>query len=375
MTRWVLHVDLDQFLAAVEQLRRPELRGRPVVVGGNGDPSSRTVVATASYEAREFGIRSGMPMRLAARRCPEAVFLPADNPTYEAASEEVMAVLREFDVVVEVIGWDEAFLQWDSADATEDAGEDATHEPETLAREVQAAVRARTHLSCAVGIGDNTLRAKMATGFAKPGGVHRITAANWFATFGDSPTGVLHGIGTKTERKLAELGIHTVTQLAESSPTAVGERLGPRMGPYYVSLGRGMGRTEMEGAPYVPRSRSRETTYDENIDDWPRVLAEVAALSARVSADVAEEGRDVARVGVKVRYVPFLTTTRSRTLDAPTRDPAVLEAAALEVAGWFRRDRPIRLLGVKAEFAEAAEVSGGGGTLPTPREPPSEETP
>ncbi|GAA4542619.1 DNA polymerase IV [Pseudonocardia xishanensis] len=362
MTRWVLHVDLDQFLAAVEQLRRPELRGRPVVVGGNGDPSSRTVVATASYEAREFGIHSGMPMRLAARRCPDAVFLPADNPTYEAASEEVMAVLREFDVVVEVIGWDEAFLQWDGTD------------PEALADEVRAAVRARTHLSCAVGIGDNTLRAKMATGFAKPGGVHRITAHNWFATFGDSPTGVLHGIGTKTERKLAELGIHTVTQLAEASPTAVGERLGPRMGPYYVSLGRGMGRTEMEGAAYVPRSRSRETTYDQDIDDWTRVLAEISALSVRVSADVADEGRDVARVGVKVRYAPFLTTTRSRTLDSPTRDPAVLEAAALEVAGWFRRDRPIRLLGVKAEFAE---VSVGGGTLPTisERGTRSEETP
>jgi DNA polymerase-4 len=343
VTRWVLHVDLDQFLAAVEQLRRPELRGRPVVVGGNGDPASRTVVATASYEAREFGVRSGMPMRLAARRCPAAVFLPADNPTYEAASEEVMAVLRELggretSLVVEVIGWDEAFLQWDG------------EEPEAFARTVQAEVRARTHLSCAVGIGDNTLRAKMATGFAKPGGVYRITAHNWFATFGDSPTGVLHGIGVKTERKLAELGIHTVRELAESSPSRVGERLGPRMGPYYVSLGRGTGRTEMEGAPYVPRSRSRETTYDTNIEEWERVLAEISALSARVATDVAVEDRDVARVGVKVRYAPFLTTTRSRTLDEPTRDPAVLEAAALEVVGWFRRDRPIRLLGVKAEF-------------------------
>lgn len=343
--RWVLHVDLDQFLAAVEVRRRPELAGLPVIVGGNGDPSSRTVVATASYEARAFGVRSGMPMRLAARRCPDAVFLPADNPAYEAASAEVMAVLRECGrddggggVVVEVIGWDEAFLQWDGSG------------PERLADEVRAAVHARTHLSCAVGIGDNTLRAKMATGLAKPGGVHRITAHNWFATFGDSPTGALHGIGPKTERKLAELGIHTVTQLAESSPTAVGERLGPRMGPYYVSLGRGMGRTEMEGAAYVPRSRSRETTYDTDIEDWARIRTEVAALAARVATDVAEEGRAVARVGVKVRYRPFLTTTRSRTLDSPTRDPAVLEAAALEVVDRFRRDRPVRLLGVKAEF-------------------------
>ncbi|WP_344417080.1 DNA polymerase IV [Pseudonocardia ailaonensis] len=341
MTRWVLHVDLDQFLAAVEQRRHPELAGRPVVVGGNGDPASRTVVATASYEAREFGVHSGMPMRLAARRCPQAVFLPADNPAYEAASEEVMAVLRGFAVVVEVIGWDEAFLQWDGDD------------PEALAAEVRAEVRARTGLSCATGIGDNTLRAKMATAFAKPGGVHRITAGNWFATFGTEPTGVLHGIGTKTERKLAELCIHTVAQLAESSPTAVGERLGPRMGPYYVSLGRGMGRTEMEATPWVPRSRSRETTFDVNLENWTAVLAEIRVLSARVSGDVEAEGRDVARVGVKVRYAPFLTRTRSLTLPAPTRDPAVLEAAALEVAGWFPHDRPVRLLGVRAEFTPA----------------------
>jgi DNA polymerase-4 len=340
VTRWVLHVDLDQFLAAVEQLRHPELAGRPVVVGGNGDPAARTVVATASYEAREVGVHSGMPMRLAARRCPDAVFLPADNPAYEAASEEVMAVLREFPVVVEVIGWDEAFLQWDGDD------------PEALARGIQTEVRARTRLSCAVGIGDNTLRAKMATGFAKPGGVHRITAHNWFATLGDRPTEALHGIGTKTARKLAELSIHTVAQLAEASPTAVGERLGPRMGPYYVSLGRGMGRTEMEASPYVPRSRSRETTYPANLEDWTAVLAEVSALSARVAEDVAAEGRDVARVGVKVRYAPFLTRTRSTTLPAPTRDPAVLEAAALEVAGWFRQDRAVRLLGVRAEFVD-----------------------
>ena len=339
MTRWVLHVDLDQFLAAVEQRRRPELRGRPVVVGGNGDPASRTVVATASYEAREFGVRSGMPMRLAVRRCPDAVVLPADNPAYEAASAEVMAVLRTLPVLVEEIGWDEAFLQWD--------GED----PESFARAVQAAVRARTTLSCAVGIGDNTLRAKMATGFAKPGGVHRITAHNWFATFGDSPTGALHGIGVRTERKLAELGIHTVTELAEASPTRVGERLGPRMGPYYVSLGRGMGRTELEVAPHVPRSRSRETTFDENIEDWSRVRVEIGALCARVAADVAAEDRDVTRVGVKVRFAPFRTVTRSRTLDAPTRDAAVLAAAALEVVERVRRDRPVRLLGVRAEFA------------------------
>ena len=131
VTRWVLHVDLDQFIAAVEMLRRPELRGRPVVVGGDGDPTKRGVVSTASYQARAHGVHSGVPLRVAARRCPDAVFLPVDRDAYDAASAQVMATLRSFDAVVEVLGWDEAFLGVD------------TDDPEALARSVQA----RVHLS------------------------------------------------------------------------------------------------------------------------------------------------------------------------------------------------------------------------------------
>ena len=141
---WVLHVDLDQFIAAVEVLRRPELAGQPVVVGGHGDPTRRGVVATASYAAREYGVRSGMPLRTAARRCPDAVFLPADNPAYKAASEDVMAVLRSFGpsagAVVEIMGWDEAFVGV------------TTDGPEGLARRIQEAVHTQTRLSCSVGV-------------------------------------------------------------------------------------------------------------------------------------------------------------------------------------------------------------------------------
>lgn len=335
---WVLHVDLDQFLAAVEILRRPELAGRPVVVGGRGEVTDRAVVATASYEARAFGVRSGMPLRQAARRCPDAVFLPADNAAYGEASAQVMAVLREFDVVVEVLGWDEAFLGSD--------GED----PEALAGAVQRAVRERTGLSCAVGIGDNTVRAKMATPFGKPGGIFRLTRYNWFALFGDRPPDALWGVGSRTARKLAELGITTVAQLAQTPPSWLAERLGPAMGPHFVALGRGIGRTEVVGTPWVARSRSRETTYPENLTSRDELRAAVAVLARRVAADVDAEGRAVARVAVKVRFAPFFTATRSATLPAPTTDPAVLEAAALEVLDRFDRDRPVRLLGVRAEF-------------------------
>ena len=177
MADWVLHVDLDQFLAAVEVLRRPELRGRPVVVGGDGDPTKRGVVSTASYEARAFGVRSGTPLRTALARCPDAVFLPVDRETYEDVSAQVMATLRSFDAVVEVLGWDEAFMGV------------RTDDPEAYARAVQDAVRAATGLECSVGIGQNKLQAKIATEYGKPAGTFRITDATWFTVLGAAATG------------------------------------------------------------------------------------------------------------------------------------------------------------------------------------------
>jgi DNA polymerase-4 len=336
---WVLHIDLDQFIAAVEILRRPELAGLPVVVGGAGDPTQRAVVATASYAAREHGVRSGMPMRTAAKRCPQAVFLPADNAHYEEASEEVMATLRGFtDLVVEVVGWDEAFLGAE------------TDDPEALAREVQAAVLAATRLSCSVGIGDNLLRAKLATEFGKPAGVFRLTTANWDEVMADRPTRALWGIGTRTARKLADRGITTVQELAAADPAAMAADLGPSLGPWYVQLGRGIGRARVEGTPWVRRSRSRETTFQENLTDWEHVRTEVAVLARRVATDLAADGRPAARMAVKVRFAPFSTYTRSATLAAPTDDPVRIEAAALDVLRLFTSRRPVRLLGVRAEF-------------------------
>ncbi|GAA0899040.1 DNA polymerase IV [Pseudonocardia zijingensis] len=343
MAYWVLHVDLDQFLAAVEVLRRPELAGRPVVVGGKGDPTQRAVVATASYEARAFGVRSGMPLRTAAKRCPDAVFLPADNAHYEEVSEEVMATLRDRPgVVVEVMGWDEAFVGAETGD------------PEALAAAIRSDVLERTRLRCCVGIGDNMLRAKLATGFAKPGageGVYRLTAANWAEVMHHRDTRALWGIGAKTARKLAERGITTVGELAAADPAALAAELGPALGPWYVQLGRGIGRVVVEGTPWVPRSRSHETTFQENLTEWEDVRIEVAALARRVAAEIAGAGRPAVRVAVKVRFAPFSTSTRSATLDAPTTDAERFAAAALDVLERFPSRRAVRLLGVRAEFA------------------------
>lgn len=335
---WILHVDLDQFIAAVEVARHPELRGRPVIVGGAGDPAQRAVVATASYEAREFGVQSGMPLRTAAKRCPDAVFLPVDKPAYEEVSERVMATLRTFPVVVEVMGWDEAFVGA------------STDDPEDLAARIRRAVRDETGMSCSVGIGDNKLRAKIATGFAKPAGVYRLTQDNWSEVMDDRPAEALWGIGRKTAKKLAELGVTTVGQLAAGDRDALAARFGPTMGPWLRILARGVGDREVSATPYVPRSRSRETTFQQNLTEPADIAREVAALARRVADDVVAEGRPAARVAVKIRFAPFITQTRSMTLPAPTSDADALAEAASAVLGRFEDGRPVRLLGVRAEF-------------------------
>jgi len=200
---WVLHVDMDQFIAAVEILRRPDLAGTPVIVGGRGDPSERAVVSTASYEAREHGVRSGMALKIAARRCPDAVFLPVDTPVYEAASRQVMDTLLAVPgAVVEVLGWDEAFVGIRADD------------PESVAHRIQDAVLGATRLHCSVGIGDTTIRAKVATDFGKPRGTFRLTRTNWLQVMGERPVDALWGVGPRTSARLGGLGIRTVRDLA-----------------------------------------------------------------------------------------------------------------------------------------------------------------
>jgi nucleotidyltransferase/DNA polymerase involved in DNA repair len=338
VTVWVLHVDLDQFIAAVEILRRPELRGRAVVVGGDGDPAKRGVVSTASYEAREHGVHSGLPMRTAARRLPDAVFLPVDREAYEAVSRDVMTALRGLGHVVEVMGWDEAFVAVDTAD------------PESVAREIQDQIKAATQLDCSVGIGENKLQAKLATGFGKPAGVFRLTLATWFEVLGARPPDALWGIGGKTARKLAGLGIDTVAGLAASDPAALAAAFGPTIGPWLVQTGRGLDGSPVTDEPYQARGHGREETFQENITDWAEVTAQIRRLAGQVAADLAAEERPAVRIIVKVRYAPFITFTRGHPLAAPTLDPAQIEDGALAALDRFADHRPVRLLGVRAEF-------------------------
>jgi DNA polymerase-4 len=397
---WVLHVDLDQFIAAVEVLRRPELAGLPVIVGGDGDPTKRGVVSTASYEARESGVGSGMALRLAKRKCPDAVFLPVDREAYDEASAAVMATLRSLEwggrpVVVEVLGWDEAFLaagprpgdQLDAggptgslgrgrpwagaaeelqAETVVEAGQgslptegkgalggshaDPLADPVRFAGHIRERVLAATRLHCSVGIGDNKLRAKIATDFGKPRGTWMLTADNWDEVMGDRPTTALWGIGSKTAKKLAALGIDTVDQLARSDARLLAAELGPTMGPWYHRIGRGVSDRVVSAEPWVPRAYGRETTFQEDLDDWDRIADEVRTLTRQVVKDIDKEGRPAARVGLKLRYRPFITISRSLTLPESSNDPEVLAEQAVSLLDRVEHDRPVRLLGVRLEM-------------------------
>ncbi|MDT5164257.1 MAG: polymerase [Mycobacterium sp.] len=337
--RWILHVDIDQFLASVELGRHPELLGLPVIVGGSGDPTeARKVVTCASYEAREFGVHAGMPLRTAARRCPDATFLPSDPEAYDAASEQVMALLRDLGHPVEVWGWDEAYLGADVED------------PDALAREIREVVASATGLSCSVGISDNKQRAKVATGFAKPAGIYTLTDSNWMTVMGDRPVDALWGVGPKTAKKLAGLDITTVWQLAHTDAELLTSTFGPRTGLWLLLLANGGGDDTVSSEPWVPRSRSHVVTFPQDLTDRAEMESAVTRLARRALSEVVAESRIVTRVAVTVRTNTFYTRTKIRKLDEPTTDAGVIAAAALRVLDLFQLDRPVRLLGVRLEL-------------------------
>jgi DNA polymerase-4 len=336
----VLHVDLDEFIAAVEVLRRPELADKPVVVGGDGDPTKRGVVSTANYVARRFGVGSAMPLRTAYKRVPDAVFLPVDEAAYLEASGRVMDVLRSFDdVVVQVLGWDEAFVGVSSAD------------PQGLARSMQERVLERTQLWCSIGVGDTKLRAKLASGFAKPRGVFMLTRENWSFVMDAQPVDALWGIGTKTARKLQLIGIRLVEQLASAVEELLAEAFGPRTGPWLRELATGEGSAEVSDAPHVARGHGRERTFQQDLTDPDQIRAEVSRLAHELMEDIRAEGRPVVRVVVKVRFAPFFTKQHGVKLPEPTEDESVIQAGAQTSLAKFELGRSVRLLGVRAEFA------------------------
>jgi DNA polymerase-4 len=211
-------------------------------------------------------------------------------------------------------------------------------------------VLAETGLHCSIGIGDNKLRAKTATQFAKPAGTYRLTGANWLDVMGDRRTEALWGVGTKTSRKLADLGIMTVRQLATADVERMRARFGPTMGPWFILLGRGIGDTHVSAEPWIRKGLSHQTTYREDLTDRAMIEAELTALAEQVTTDVVAQGRWIERVGIVVRFPSFYTPTRITKLPLPTQDPAVVATAAVGLLDRLDLRRPVRLLGVRAEL-------------------------
>ncbi|BBZ17576.1 DNA polymerase IV [Mycolicibacterium gadium] len=339
--RWVLHVDLDQFQAAVEVRRNPELAGLPIIVGGNGDPNEpRKVVTCASYPARAFGVHAGMPLRTAARKCPDATFLPLDTNAYDEASEEVMGLLRDLGHPVEVWGWDEAYI-----------GADESIDPFQLAERIREVVAAGTGLSCSVGISDNKQRAKVATGFGKPSGIFSLTEDNWMAVMGDREVEALWGVGPKTAKRLAGMGVNTVADLAATDAQLLTSTFGPTTGLWILLLAKGGGDTEVTAQPWVPRSRSHVITFPEDLTDPAEIDSAVVKLAKTTLAEIIDQGRVVTRVAVTVRTKTFFTRTKIRKLASAGNNERTIVATALDLLHQFELDRPIRLLGVRLELA------------------------
>jgi DNA polymerase-4 len=219
-------------------------------------------------------------------------------------------------------------------------------------------VLAATELHCSVGIGDNKVRAKIATEFGKPRGIFRLTVANWFEVMGDKPTRDLRGVGSKVQKRLAAHGIETVRELADADEEALVAEFGPRMGVWYHGLGSGIGPSTVDDTPWVARSHSRETTYQQNLTTPSQVQGAIRELAVQAFDDCSAEGRPVVRVHLKVRYAPFDTKTIGRKLPRPTEDREEFVAAALALGATLDPEREVRLLGVRAEMTMPDDADG-----------------
>ena len=348
MTRaTILHVDLDAFFAAVEQRDRPALRGKPIAVGGGG-PDDRGVVSAASYEARRYGVHSAMPLRTAARLCPDLVFVPVDGRKYSAVSREVMAILRRYTPAVEQISIDEAFLDV--------AGSEGLHgTPEAMARSIKAAITDELRLTASVGVATTKLVAKVASDLRKPDGLVVVAPGAEAEFLAPLPISRLWGVGEKTAARLSEFGVHTIGDLAALPEDLLARRFG-RNGPVLAQRARGVDPSPVSAADPA-RSVSHEHTFHVDTAD-PEVLERtLLSLSEGVASRLRAGGVKARTIAVKVRDSSFSTVSRQRTLPEPTDQTEVVFAAARALAQPHLRGVRVRLLGV------AASHLGEGGQM------------
>jgi len=341
--RRIIHVDMDEFFAAVEKLDHPELRGKPILVGGR--PADRGVVCTASYEARKFGCHSAMPMGQAMRLCPQAVVLPVRGERYEQVSGQVLEILCQFTPLVEPVSIDEAFL-----DVT---GCEGLFGPaETMGRTIQSRIRGEIGLTASVGVAPNKFLAKLASDLRKPNGFLVIREANVHELLDPLPVTKLWGVGPASAEQLHQLGIETIGQVRRIGPETLRKTLG-EAGEHYCRLANGE-----DDSPVVsesdPKSIGRERTFPQDLSS----LAELEQVLLEEVQDVARRLQDhglLARtVTLKLRFRDFMTITRSQTLAGPTDVTQELWQAAKKLLRKARAEgvRPLRLLGMHVSQLE-----------------------
>jgi DNA polymerase-4 len=340
----IAHLDVDAFYASVELLRRPELRGLPVIVSGSGP---RAVVTTASYEARRFGIGSAMATARARRLCPQAVLVAPDFAAYRAASATIMSLVRANVERVEVVGLDEAYLDLGGIVA-----------PRASMRRLVVQIHSQTGLDCSVGIGPNRLVAKVASDAEKPRGFVALTREQACERFAGHPPALVPGIGPKTAARLERLGIVTLGALARAPMQRLVAEFGSNHGPYLRQRARFEG-SALLTPERVAVSESRESTFDEDILDAAELEQRLSALAGQLCERLAAQQRRGRTIAIKVRLDDFTTVTRARTLPAPTNDAPLVVAVALQLLRDYAPPRPVRLLGVRVAAFDH-------GTPPTP---------
>ncbi len=337
--RTILHVDMDAFYASVEQRDRPELKGKPLIVGGTG---ARGVVAAANYAVRRFGVRSAMPMREALRRCPEAVCIAPRMPLYQEVSAEIFGIFHEFTPLVEGLSLDEAFLDVS-------ASQRLLGSPEVIGGEIRRRIRAATSLTASVGIAPNKLLAKIASNLGKPDGMRRIGPENMRDVLQDLPVEWLVGVGPKSLPAVHAAGIVTFGDLQRAGDEVLWRAFGAR-GKSMQALAAGI-----DDRPVVAdresKSISTEQTFPSDIRGAAQLKAQLTGLADRTAARLRAHDLVAGRVTVKIRRADFATHTRQRVLEPPTQDTGAITATAyLLLAEWLgpHPDAAVRLLGVGA---------------------------
>jgi DNA polymerase-4 len=339
--RTVAHLDMDAFYASVELRRRPELKGRPVVVCGSGP---RAVVTTASYEARKLaGIHSAMPAAVARRRLPDAVYLQPDFTVYREASREVMAVLRRNAETVEVVGLDEAYV-----DLT------GIFSPKAAMRRIAAEIRRETGLTCSIGISESRMLAKVVSELGKPAGLVVLSRAEALERFAESSPGLIPGIGPKTVAKLEAMGLRTLADLRAIPSDSLELSFGPRQGRWLYRRARLEDETPVT-VVHETKSQSAETTFDVDVDDRAALEDHLRGLCGELCRRLRKRELAGRTIGIKVRLDDWTNVTRSHTVEQPTDDEELVGSIALDLLRAYDPPRPVRLLGVRVAAFERGE--------------------